>query len=124
MAEKNNKIDLANKIGSLFNSWSKIIGGGILFIIGAALAYYQIFENKDNIRINHESITIQIDDAREDLLKEIKLLKKDLKDEKKIQSSRSDKRYSRALKIGEDHEGRLRGLEYDVTYMKGREAGK
>jgi len=115
------KIDLANKIGSLFNSWSKIILGTMLVIVGAAGAYYQIFQNKDNILIHKVSLDKSIDDVREDLLKEIKLLKKDLKDEQKTQSGRSDKRYSRAMRIGEDHEARMRRLEYDLTYIKGKE---
>lgn len=72
----------------------------IIVLVGyAVLAYSQIYSNQS----------------------EIEQSKLDSKNEFIIQSERSDKRYKRAMMLGADHEERMRVLEKDIIYIKGKE---
>ena len=72
----------------------------IMMIGSATTAYYKIFENEREIVL-----------LKKELLEEINDLKEDILIDGKIHEHRSDKRYSRALGMGKDHEFRLRKLE-------------
>lgn len=98
------KLDEANKLGDLFNSWGKIfiIVGGAL--ISCAIAYYRIFDNEKDI-------------AQE---------RKDRIDATIVQENRSDNRFSRAMELAGKLEGfgikleeRVRLLEIENAYLKG-----
>ena len=75
----------------------------IVYLIGvialAVTAYNKIFSNEYSIR--------QAKIEREQ--------------EQKLRDVRSDKRYKRAMKLGDDHEKRLRELEAFENFIKGKE---
>ena len=107
--ETDNNIDQANKLGNLFNSWIRIaiiIGGAV---ISCAYAYYQIYENKDDVanerkeRIEHEQ------DAE----------------------YKSDKRYKEAMEIAGElklyikyQEEEIVKMKQQLSYNEGYEKGK
>lgn len=105
--EKN--IDQANRLGSLLNSWTKIIvvyGGAV---ISCTLTYYKIFENEKDIAL----------EKKERIANEI------------VSEDRSDKRYARAMETAKDlkdfikyQEDRLLELEKSQSYMEGYIKGK
>ena len=119
------KLDTIGKLGSLFNSWGKIIFIVGLITVGAAFAYIQIFDNADDITtVEKELRELKKDlvkDLRKEIMGEVKILKKQLMEEQDNQSQRSDKRYKRAMEIAKDHEQRFRTLQHDVTYIQGKE---
>jgi len=94
-----------------------------LAILGIALIlnYYQVGDNTQNIKNNEKAHKEEIKTLTEKFDKEIKLLKEELATEHELQAQRSDKRYSRAMEIGKDHESRLRTLEKSLEYIKGKE---
>lgn len=51
MSKTDDNIDQANKLGTLFNSWGKIASWVVGAILSCAWAYYQIYENKDDIAL-------------------------------------------------------------------------
>ncbi len=72
----------------------------LIILVGqAVLAYAQIYSNQSDIR----------------------QLKIDIEKEFTLQAKRSDKRYKRAMFLGEDHEKRIRKQEKDLTYLQGKE---
>jgi len=104
MSELDKNIDQANKLGNLFNSWIRvviIIGGAI---VSCAYAYYQIYENKDDIEIE----------------------KRDRIANEKIMEERADKRYARAMETASElkefikyQQEELVKAKEDISYMKG-----
>jgi len=101
--------DTASKIGSLLNSWTKIIvtlGGAV---ISCALAYYKIYENEANILREASQRAAEI----------------------KLLEERGDKRYNRAMNIAEElksmglkEQDRVRELEIEVAKLKGKYESK
>ncbi len=80
------------------------------------MAYYQIFENKDNISLFKKDHEVKMKSIKIRLTKEF-----DLRDR------RSDKRYNRAMKYVEEFnteqkemDKRIRKLEQDLAYEKGK----
>lgn len=109
MSKLDKNIDQANKIGTLFNSWGKVVS----WIMGAAIscvwAYYEIYENKDDIALERKERI-----AQEQLIEE-----------------RSDKRYARAMETAKElkdyikyQESRLLEMEKKQAYMEGYIKGK
>ena len=99
-------IDKGNKVGSLLKLWGSILVSLIVLIISVY-----------NFYITDRTHDRQI----EELNLKIKASKEYMKHEFEIYSERSDKRYKRALLIGTDHEERIRTLEKDLQYIKGKE---
>ena len=110
MSKIGEKIDEANKIGSLLNSWTKIIVvyGGAL--ISCTLAYYKIFQNEKDIQLEKKERIEQFSNSQD----------------------RGDKRYDRMIESTKElkdflkyHENRILELEkqqsYDEGYNKGKE---
>ena len=105
MEKPKDNLKKASEIGSLFDSWIKIIlviGGAL---ISCAMAYYKIFENERSIKANKRYINNQIE----------------------LLEQRGDKRYDRAMKTatkleeyGMYHEKRILELEKDDAYLRGR----
>lgn len=100
------KLTYANKLGSLLNSWGKLIIGAI---VSCTIAYYMILQNK------------------EDISKE----KKATKERIKTLENRHQNRHDRGVKRGDKFEDlaikyndRLRAVEIDNAYMKGYMEGK
>lgn len=108
MSVKDN-IDAANKLGNLFNSWIRIaiiLGSGI---ISCAYAYYQIYENNEDIQ----------NETRSRIANE------------KIIEDRADKRYARAMETATElkdfikyQQQEIIKLKEEVAYIKGYTKGR
>ena len=100
MSKIGEKIDEANKLGNLFNSWIRIaiIFGGA--IISCGLAYYEIYENKDDIQI----------ERRERIANE------------KINEDRSDKRYARAMETATELKSFIKYQQEEIIKLKEEQA--
>lgn len=100
MTKVDDNIDKANEFGNLLNNWTKIaiVYGGA--IISCAAAYYQIFENKDDIsqekkeRLEHEL-------SAED---------------------RGDKRYKEAMAIAEELKLYIKYQQEEIVKMKEKQS--
>lgn len=104
-----NVIDEGNKLGSFLNSWTKIISIIIVSVSSCALAYYEIYENKE--AIVQERV--------------------DRKNQEKLIEERSDKRYGRAMETAKElkdyikyQEARLLEMEKKQAYIQGYMNGK
>lgn len=109
MSKIDQNIDQANKLGNLLNSWTKIFIGLGVAVISCAMAYYEIYENKDDI----------IKEREERISNEI------------ISEERSDKRYARAMETAKElkdyikyQEGRLLEMEKKHAQLEGYIKGK
>ena len=109
MSKIDNNIDQANRIGTLFNSWGKIASWVVGAVLSCAWAYYQIYENRDDIIIERKERM-----AQEQLIEE-----------------RSDKRYGRAMETAKElkdyikyQEARLLEMEKKHAFMEGYIKGK
>ena len=99
------KIDEANKLGDLFNSWGKILIIAGSAIVSCALAYYRIFENEKDISIE-----------RNDRIEAVTVIEQ-----------RSDNRYNRAMEVAKElkdmglkEQERVRSLEKELAILKGK----
>lgn len=109
MSKTEHNIDTANKIGTLFNSWGKIVSWVIGAIISCVWAYYEIYENKDDIALERKERTEQF----------------------KLSEERSEKRYTRAMETATElkyfikyQQEEIIELKEEIAYMKGYEKGK
>ena len=102
-------MSVENKIERL-SSLSKGIIGICVVIISAGMAYYRTFDNEAAIK-----------QLRLDFLKEIEILQIELEKDHNILQSRADKRHGRSVDKSVDHEIRIRQIESQINYIKGKE---
>ena len=105
-------LDEANKLGTLLNSWGKIIIASLLAFSTLANAYYQIYSTKLTV--------IEIE-------KEMLLIREDIKEQINLAEERSEKRYTRGMESAKElkdfikyHEERILKLEIDGSCLKGK----
>lgn len=104
MSEIDKNIDQANKLGNLLNSWTKIFIGLGIAVVSCAMAYYEIYENKDGIVLE----------------------KKERIQNEAINEERGEKRYARAMETAKELKDFIRyqqeeivKTKEDVAYLKG-----
>lgn len=100
MSKLDQNLDQANKLGSLFNSWGKVVSWVVGAILSCTWAYYQIYENKDDISLERKERV-----AQEQLIEE-----------------RSDKRYIRAMETAKELKEFIKYQQEEIIKLKEKDA--
>lgn len=108
-------LDTANKVGSLLNSWGRIIVVIDTATISCEFAYVKIYDNERNIELYKKESQQALDEFKKDIAVQTKQIEEN-----------SDKRHVRAMEnlkelkdYGFYHETRIVATEKEISYIKG-----